>query len=152
EGLNGYGARSPVFVNALPNFAFTRRLGGNASDYFYSGTFKYFELTIGYIRIPTYDPSSQSAALLQFDQELAYMNANTDGLIIDEMRNPGGQLCYGENIAARLINFPFRATGFQLRPYWTRILGFYSSLVTAEANNSSQQIIDQYTLLLNAMV
>ena len=152
EGLNGYGSLTPVFLNSLPNFAFTRRLGANASDFFYSGTFKYFELTIGYIRVPTYDPSSQPAALAQLDQELAYMRANTDGLIIDEMRNPGGQLCYGESIATRLVDHPFRATGFQLRPYWGRVVAFYNSLLSAEAGGASQEIVDQYTLLLNAMV
>ena len=49
------------------------------------------------------------------------------------MRNTGGNLCYGENIAARLIPDYFRATGFRLRPFWTRILGFYNSWINAKA-------------------
>ena len=88
-GLNGYGGRNPLFLDALGS-NFTRRLGGNASDFFYSGTFAYDELTIGYIRIPTYSPTSTAAALTQFEREIAFFNANTDGLIVDEMRNPGG--------------------------------------------------------------
>ena len=52
-GLNGYGSLTPIFLGALGNAHFTRRLGGNASDFFYSGTFTYEDLTIGYIRIPT---------------------------------------------------------------------------------------------------
>jgi len=152
DGVIGFGSRNPVFVNALANFAFTRRMGGNAADFFYSGTFKFFELTIGYIRIPTYQPTSTTTALQQFQQEVAYMQANTDGLIIDEMRNTGGSLCFGENIAASLINYPFRATGFELRPYWTRIMGFYSSMVSAEAAGAPQEIVDQYQMLYNAML
>ncbi len=51
-GLNGFGSLSPIFAGALANAHFTRRLGGSSADFFYSGTFNYEELTIGYIRIP----------------------------------------------------------------------------------------------------
>jgi hypothetical protein len=151
-GLNGFGTVSPLFVNALTNSRFTRRLGGSTSDFFYSGTFAYEELTIGYIRIPSYSPTSTSAALTQFEKEIAYFNANTDGLIVDEMRNPGGNLCYGESIAARLIPDYFRATGFRLRPYWSRIVSFYNSWISAKAAGASQQVIDQYELVFKAML
>ncbi len=151
-GVNGFGSRNPLFVNALANADFTRRLGGNSSDFFYSGTFAFEELTIGYIRIPSYGPSSTTAALTQFEKEIAFFNNNTDGLIVDEMRNPGGNLCYGENIAARLIPTYFRATGFRLRPFWTRILGFYNSWINAKAQGAPQAVIDQYELVFRAML
>lgn len=151
-GLNGYGARNPIFINALPSARFTRRLGGNAADFFYSGTFTYEDLTIGYIRIPNYAPTSIPAALTQFESEIAFFNNNTDGLIVDEMRNTGGNLCYGENIAARLIPDYFRATGFRLRPYWVRILGFYNSWINAKAAGAASAVIDQYELLFKAML
>jgi hypothetical protein len=151
-GVNGFGSRSPIYVNALPFVNFTRRLGGSSADYFYSGTFKYEELTIGYIRVPSYSPTSTSAALTQFTKEIAYMNANTDGLIVDEMRNPGGNLCYGEEIAARLIPYRFRATGFRLRPFWSRINSFYNSWISAKSSGASQQVIDQYGMLYQAML
>jgi C-terminal processing protease CtpA/Prc len=151
-GLNGYGSRNPIFVNAMASARFTRRLGASSSDYFYSGTFAYEDLTIGYIRIPSYSPSSTTAALSQFEKEIAYFNANTDGLIVDEMRNPGGSLCYGENIAARLIPDYFRATGFRLRPFWSRIINFYNSWINAKAAGASQEIIDQYEMLYKAML
>ena len=143
-GLNGYGSLAPVFAGALANARFTRRLGGNSTDFFYSGTFKYEDLTIGYIRIPNYAPTSTAAALTQFEREIAFFNANTDGLIVDEMRNTGGNLCYGENIAARLSTDYFRATGFRLRPYWSRIIGFYNAWINAKAAGASQGVIDQY--------
>ena len=151
-GLNGFGSINPIFVNALAGARFTRRLGGNAADFFYSGTFKYDELTIGYIRIPSYSPTSTAAALSQFEKEIAFFNANTDGLIVDEMRNPGGNLCYGEDIAARLATDYFRATGFRLRPFWSRINNFYSSWINAKAAGAPQHVIDQYELLFKAML
>jgi hypothetical protein len=151
-GLNGYGSRNPVFASALANYHFTLRFGANSADFYYSGTLKYEDLTIGYIRIPNYSPPNVNTALTQFEQELAYMSANTDGLIVDEMRNTGGNLCYGEEIAARLIPYQFRATGFQVRPFWSRINSFYNSMISAIANKSSQQIIDQYTMLYQAML
>jgi C-terminal processing protease CtpA/Prc len=80
------------------------------------------------------------------------MNAHTDGLIVDEMRNPGGNLCYGENIAARLIPYQFRATGFRLRPFWTRIISFYNALVSAKNAGAPQQVIDQYEQVYKAML
>ncbi len=152
--LLGYGGRSPVFVNALsmPALKFTRRLGGAAADQFYSGTFQWDELTIGYIRIPSYSPPSQAVALQQFEREIAFMSANTDGLIVDEMRNPGGNLCYGQEIARRLIPSPFQATGFALRPFWTRVLGFYNSMIAAKTNNAPQDVIQQYEQDYNEML
>jgi len=96
-GLLNYGARNPVYVAALGD-NFTRRLGGQASEFFYSGVFRQDELRIGYLRIPNYAPPSIPLALQQLDAELAYFQENTDGLIIDEARNTGGNLCFGENV------------------------------------------------------
>ena len=151
-GVNGFGSRNPLFLNALAGAKFTRRLGGSSSDFFYSGTFSYEELTIGYIRIPSYSPSSTTTALAQFDKEIAFFNASTDGLIVDEMRNPGGNLCYGENIATRLIPDYFQATGFRLRPYWSRVLGFYNSWINAKIAGAPQDVIDQYEMVYKAML
>jgi hypothetical protein len=151
-GLNGYGARSPIFVNALPALNFTRRLGGATADFFYSGTFQFGDLTIGYIRVPNYAPPSQPVALQQLEQEIAFMNARTDGLIVDEMRNTGGNLCFGQEVARRLIPYRFEATGFALRPYWTRILAFYNSMIAAKAANAPQDVIEQYEQDFNEML
>lgn len=151
-GLIGYGARSPVFVNALPALNFTRRLGGAAADFFYSGTFQFEELTIGYIRVPNYAPPSQATALQQLEQEIAFMNSRTDGLIVDEMRNTGGNLCFGQEVVRRLIPYQFQATGFALRPFWTRVLGFYNSMIAAKAANAPSEIIQQYEQAFNEML
>lgn len=151
NGLVGYGSRNPVFVSGLPS-TFTRRLGSRTTDFFYSGTFKWFELTIGFIRIPSYSPPSTATAVQQFEAEIAYMNANTDGLIIDEMRNPGGNLCFGEAIAQRLIPYPFHVTGFEVKPYWIRVIQFYNAMVSAKTANASPEIIQQYENNYNEML
>ena len=150
-GLNGYGARNPIFLAGL-GANFTRRLGGNVNDFFYSGVFRTEGFTIGYIRIPNYAPPSQAVAFAQLDGEIAFMKANTDGLIIDEMRNTGGNLCFGESVATRLIPYQFRATGFAIRAYWNRTLGFYNALVNAKNSNAKPEVILQYEALYNAML
>ena len=151
-GLTGYGSRTPIFVNALPALNFTRRLGGAAADFFYSGTFQFEDLTIGYIRVPTYSPPSQPLALRQLEQEIAFMNTRTDGLIVDEMRNTGGSLCFGQEVVRRLIPYQFQATGFALRPYWTRVLAFYNSMIFAKVSNAPQDVIQQYEQDFNEML
>ncbi len=150
-GVTGFGARNPVFLGGFPS-TFIRRFGGSAADFYYSGTFKYEELTFGYIRIPNYSPPSQALALQQFEQEIAFMQSNTDGLIVDEMRNTGGSLCFGEEIAARLIPYQFQATGFQLRAYWTRLLGFYNSMIAAKAAGAPGDVIARYETVYQALV
>ena len=151
EGVTGYGVRNPIFLAGLPS-TFTRRLGGSTADFFYSGTFKHEDLTLGYIRIPNYAPPSTPQALQAFEREIAFMNDNTDGLIVDEMRNTGGNLCFGEEIVTRLVPYRFQATGFQLRAFWTRILGFYNAMINAKTNGAPQDVISRYETIYNSLV
>ncbi|MBI2688241.1 MAG: hypothetical protein HYX27_18205 [Acidobacteria bacterium] len=148
EGVLGYGARNPIFD--LPA-GFTLRLGRLASDFFYSGTFQAGGYRIGYIRIPNYAPPSQTLALTQFETEMAFFQANTDGLIVDEMRNTGGNLCFGENIAARLIPYPFHTTAYEIRATRSRVNGFYAALESARARGADSWVIDLWEALFNQM-
>jgi len=151
DGVNGYGGRNPIFLGGLgPEF--TRRLGGVTADFFYSGVFVFAGLKIGYIRIPNYSPPSQPVAFRQFETEIMFMNANTDGLVIDEMRNTGGNLCFGEELARRLTPYEFRATGFALRPFWRRLLGFYNAYINAVATNQPPEVVAMYQTLYNEML
>jgi len=153
-GVLGYGARNPVFINAfaVPSLRFTRRLGAAATDIIYSGTFQYEDLTIGYIRVPNYAPPVLATWLQQLEGEIAFMSTNTDGLILDEMRNTGGNLCYGQELVRRLVPYSFQATGFALRPFWSRVLGFYNSLISARASNAPSDVIQQYEEAYNEML
>lgn len=111
----------PIF--AYPT-GFTQRLGRSGFDYFSSGTYSAGGSKIGYIRIPTFEPSSQGSAFNQFATEIAYMQGNTDGLILDVMRNPGGDACYGEALLSYVIPTKFRTIGYEIRAtaFWVNAL------------------------------
>jgi hypothetical protein len=146
DTLLGIGSRSPVFT-ARPR-GFTQRLGRSSSDVFYSGTFEAGGFKIGYLRIPDYDPFSRSLALQQFDAEMVYLRANTDGLILDEMHNPGGSVCYVESLLTRVMPDPFRTVGFEIRATATWLTAFADSLALAKQQKADQATIDMLEALL----
>ncbi len=140
--VQGIGQRSPLF--SLPP-GFETRLGRNPSDVFYSGIFQAEGFSIGYIRIPSMNPSlGVSVALQQFDSEIAWMQANTDGLIIDVMRNPGGLVSYVEDLCRRLIPRTFRALGFEVRVTASFLNRFGNLLFFARQANQPESVIRGY--------
>ncbi|MDQ2946735.1 MAG: S41 family peptidase [Acidobacteriota bacterium] len=144
-GVLNYGSRTPIF--ALPS-NFVQRQGLRTTDFFYSGTYPAGGARIGYIRIPTYG-SLAASVQQEFDTEIAYFQANTDGLIVDEMRNTGGFLCFGENIMTRLVPYPFQSIGYELRATQSRLNSFYSNLQAAKNAQADQWIIDSYQAWFN---
>jgi hypothetical protein len=146
EASLGQGSLAPIF--ALPQ-GFVRRLGATG-DFFLSGTYMANGLRIGYIRIPTYSPSDQVAALAQFQKEIAFFQANTDGLVVDEMRNSGGSLCYGESIVSNLIPTNFQPLGYEIRATYEYLTLFGGRLASAQAAGN-QTTIDQYQTIYNAI-
>ena len=104
QGVNGYGSLHPVFN---PPAGFVPRLGSRITDEFVSVTFAAGPYTFGLIRIASYSPNSTSNALAQFQTEMSYFQQNVDGLIIDQMRNPGGSVCYAQDIVSYLMPGPF---------------------------------------------
>jgi hypothetical protein len=79
-------------------------------------------------------PPSVAAALLQLDDEIRYFNVNTDALVVDVMRNPGGLVSFVEAIAQRFIPTPFRTTGFQIRATGAWLFSFANVLNIARSN------------------
>jgi hypothetical protein len=138
----------PVF--ALPR-GFETRLAGNAStDSFMTGSYTADGLRLGFIRIPNMSPSlGTSAALQQFDREIAWMEDNTDGLIIDVMRNPGGSVLYVENLCQRLIPYAFRSIGFELRATASDVASFGATLDSARRANLPDYIVAGYEARYN---
>jgi len=138
----------PVF--ALPR-GFETRLAGNAStDSFMTGSYTADGLRLGFIRIPNMSPSlGTSAALQQFDREIAWMEENTDGLVIDVMRNPGGSVLYVENLCQRLIPYSFRSIGFELRATAGDVASFGATLDSARRANLPDHIIAGYEARYN---
>ena len=137
----GYDATKPLFN--LPS-TFQIRMGGGRFDFYYTGTFTAQGLTIGYLRIPDFGFEFTS----DLEKELAYMQANTDGLIVDIMSNPGGDGCTAESAAAHLIPTQFRSIGLEIRATRFWVLGFAQALQDAQDFGASDTEIQQLQDLL----
>jgi hypothetical protein len=133
-----FGSKFPIYG---PPPGFVQRLGAAPTDFFLSGTFVASGVRIGLIRIPSMAPPNTALALQQLDQEIAYFNANTDGLIVDVMRNPGGIISFAEAIAQRFIPTPFRTMGFEIRATGAWLFSFAAQLTSARLSNAPPQII-----------
>lgn len=133
-----FGGKFPIYG---PPPGFVQRLGASSADFFLTGTFPANGLRIGLIRIPTMSPPSVALALQQLDQEMAFFNANTDGLIVDVMRNPGGSVSFVESLTQRFIPTPFQTMGFEIRATAAWLFSFASSLNAARQSNAPPQII-----------
>ena len=107
----GLGQRTPVFFAGLPA-NFVQRLGRTATDFHFSGTYEADGVRIGYLRLPNFAPPA--TALLELQTEIAFLEQNTDGLVVDVMRNTGGG-CYMLTAASYLIPQPFFFFGEEVR-------------------------------------
>lgn len=121
------------------------------SNFFRVGTFQADGLRVGYIRIPNFSPASTSQALAELDTHIRFFNDNTDGLVVDVMRNTGGSLCYDEEIQRRLIPYNFRALGLEIRAnlFWLSV--FSSSLESAKAQGADTWVVALYEKLVEEM-
>jgi len=147
----GFGTLAPIFAQSLPS-SFVRRLGGSPLDPFYSGVFEASGFKIGFIRIPSYSPSDPIGALTAFQKEIAYFQDNTDGLVIDDMRNPGGSLSYVDQILSLVMPVPWRAMGFEVRATSEWVVETSSAVESAKALGAPQFYIDLLDQIKNAIV
>jgi len=127
EGVLNYGSVSPIY--AFPT-GFRLRLAGGP-DFFASGTYVSEGKTIGWIRIPSFSPPSAALAIQLFEREMAFLQENTSGLVIDAMRNPGGSVAFAEALLQRVIPNPFRTVGFEIRATNSWVQSFASVLSSA---------------------
>lgn len=141
KAITGFDDPNPIF--ALPT-GFQIRMGTGQFDFYYSGTFTAQGLTIGYLRIPDFGFEDT----INLEKELAYMQANTDGLIVDVMRNPGGDPCVAESAAAHLIPNVFRSIGLEIRATRGWVVGFTQALQSAQAAGAPDAVIQQLQNLL----
>ena len=139
--VSGVDATQPLFN--LPS-GFQIRMGTGTFDFLYSGTFSAEGLNIGYIRIPDF----QFDFSTDLETELAFMQANTDGLIVDVMRNPGGDGCVAEDTAAHLIPNQFRTVGLEIRATRNWVLSFEQALQDAQTFGAPDAVIQQLRNLL----
>jgi hypothetical protein len=122
--LRGFGRVSPLWT---PPPGFAVRLGNSASDPIYSGTYIADGYRIGYLRIPSFPGGSSATFMLRaVESEVLFFRANTDGLVVDVTRNPGGDVCLTNELLRRLINYPFRTVGDEFRPTLEVVQAFRS--------------------------
>ena len=149
--VNGFGGQVPVFAASLP-LSFVLRQGRFGSDPFYSGVFSANGHTIGFIRIPSYAPINTTVALTAFQSEIAFFQANTEGLVVDEMRNPGGSVSYLNAIVSYLMPSKWRSIPFELRATSEWVEAISSSLVSAAALGAPQSYLDLLQLIKDEIV
>lgn len=137
----GYGARTPAFA-PFPGFRVRRGLG--AADYLFTATYESGGKRIGYIRLPGFAPLNSLGAVAEIDTEIAYMEQNTDGLVVDVMRNSGGG-CYMLDVARRLIpTRGFYFFGEELRVTLDRLNNMQSLVELAERFNAEPWVQATY--------
>jgi hypothetical protein len=146
--VNGIGARTPLFRLGFPE-SFVPRLGASGFDFHYTGTYKVRDKTIGYIRVPSFTNTSRSQAVSEAEREILYMQQNTDGLVIDVMRNPGGG-CYMYDLAARLIPYPFYFFGEHIRVTQDYLMSIQATLESARTAKRDPWIIAVYESYVEA--
>ena len=146
HGVTGRGATQPVFT--LPT-GFIRRVGVTNADNFLTGTYTSGGKRIGYIRVPRMTPNGLFAgALAQFGTEIAFLEANTDGLVVDVMRNPGGIIEYGHSLSEYFVSTPQPAVGFELRATLARITNLSNQIASLRAQQSPTWVIQLFERVL----
>ena len=151
KAVNGFGAQVPVFAASLPS-SFVVRQGRSSQDPFFSGVFSAGAHTVGFIRIPSYEPTNTAAALAAFQSEIAYFQANTEGLVVDDMRNPGGSLSYLNAILSYLMPTTWRSIAFEVRATSEWVESISSALVSAVAQGAPQSYIDLLQMIKDEIV
>ena len=147
--LLGFDGLAPVFD--MPT-GFAQRLGKDQFDFYFSGTFTSGGYTIGYLRVPDFEffgsTDYQDPELLD---EITYMQTNTDGLIVDVMRNPGGYGCSSEALAQLLQPNGFLSLGVSIRATWQDVLFAQQDLEFATAFGGTADEIAELTQILQAL-
>lgn len=109
---------SSALANGIPSLhsppGFVSRLNTQNSHFHFSGTYLSGGKRIGYLRFPDFDPPT-FGAYAELATEIAYLKANTDGLVVDITRNAGG-ICYGQDALQYLIPKSFRGAIDEIRP------------------------------------
>jgi len=145
-GIYPFDSMFPLF-NPPPGFHL--RLGAGATDNFVSGTFPAGNRTIGFIRIPGFEPNDETAALQQFQGEISYFQQSTAGIVIDIMGNGGGDICYTNAILQFLFPSPFQSISFAPRPTEFWLQNFAIDIANSEFGGAPQFVLDAYVAYAN---
>jgi hypothetical protein len=148
--VSGWGSRSPVFAAGLPA-DFQQRLGRGAFDEFFSGTYTQDGVRIGFLRIPSFDPSDYFTAVNQMLREVQYFDQNTDVLVVDVTRNPGGFVDVTQIYLQMLNPEPFDVIGLEIRAtaQWVRLIS--ETVAALEADRAPEAWIAAWKKHLEAV-
>ena len=148
RALSGLGARTPYY--ALPSDFVRRR--GTGSDNLFSGTFTSDGLRIGLIRIPTFSVAFGAARRnlrRELEAEVTFLQAQTDGLIVDVSRNPGG-FCSAD-LASRLTNQTTQVYRDLLLPTLSDIQLYEEIVAEARMFGAEPWVIDLWQFALDSL-
>lgn len=83
---------------------------------------------VGFIRISDFSPDDPRANISALEEEISYMQENTEALIVDEAGNPGGSYCYMLSIASMLGGKEFKETPDQFKINRDLLIGIEEEL------------------------
>jgi hypothetical protein len=136
----GYGSNRPVWQ--LPQ-GFMIRQGRNPNDYFFTGTYMSEGKRIGYLRIGAFNTLTQAQTSI-LNNEILFFNDNTDGLVVDVMRNPGGT-CSLATILQRLMRSgTFTHFSELIRPSFELISAYDEVLLLLEILGAPEHLLELY--------
>jgi len=148
RAVRGIGVVQPLFT--MPA-GFQRRLGG-ARDLIYSGTYVAEGRRLGFLRVGSmgdpFNPFAASQMLSQIITEIAYFERNTDGLIVDVMRNPGGDVCFAQDFASLLTTSRFLMPGGEIRATREWIFRWENMILDYEFSGADTWMTDILTAML----
>jgi hypothetical protein len=139
----GIGAIAPVF--AMPA-DFVQRVGTRRYDDIFTGTFKHEGRTIGFLRVGSFEYLDSTA----IEDEIRYMEENTDGMIVDVMRNPGGLGCAAESLLRYFAPNGIRSVGNSVRATWEYIQAIHAELEYAKMFGATDEELAELQMHLNA--
>ena len=141
RAVAGYGRLKPVFK--LPD-NFVQRQGSRTFDDFYTGTMLVDGQRIGYLRIGAFD----GFATTSLQTEIAFMQANTDGLVLDVMRNPGGLVCSTERLISYFTPDGYITGAHAIRATWDLLVSLeYDIELAREYGATAEEMTQLQTLL-----
>lgn len=136
----GYGSNRPVWDFPA---GFQLRIGRNRSDFITTGTYMAEGRTIGYLRFGQFNSVSASM-FSQLDAEINYFNNNTDGLVVDVMRNPGGFGCTMVEMMRRLMGKQFTHFSAQERPLFSDVINYDNTISLLESLDAPESLLVLY--------
>jgi hypothetical protein len=114
---------------------------------FYAGTFKRGDKNIGFLRIPSYMPTSPVFMLFSIRYYIEQLEKKSDLLIIDQTNNPGGMVAFSDMIISHLVQEKDdqKHMSFLVKPTQAHVRSFLELKSSLEGSGSkSDDAIDPY--------